>query len=193
MKNFIGLFKDSYKESKNLRCITLVAMFGALSLVINMYLTINIGDFLKIKFTFIPNTFVFYLFGPFVGMVYAAAMDILQYFISPMGPYFFGFTFNALLIGLIYGIILYKKPIHIFRVLIASTIKMLFINLILNSYWISLLYGKAYWGYVSTRFVKQIIMIPIETIVIYLVLKGVKETGILNILRTNYSTSRSNK
>ncbi len=43
------------------------------------------------------------LFGPAVGSLFAAAMDILKLLLYPTGAWIPGLTLNCLLAGLIYG------------------------------------------------------------------------------------------
>lgn len=44
------------------------------------------------------------LFGPVVGGIMGGIGDILKFLIKPTGPYFFGYTLNAMLGPVIYGI-----------------------------------------------------------------------------------------
>ena len=46
------------------------------------------------------------LFGPVVGGIMGGIGDILKFLIKPTGPYFFGYTLNAMLGPVIYGIFL---------------------------------------------------------------------------------------
>jgi riboflavin transporter len=183
MRNFIALFSSSYRELKNIRCITLVAMLGAISIVLGMYLTIMPVETMKISFTFLPNEFVYYLFGPVVGAVYGAALDILTFVVRPTGPFFYGFTVSAILTGFIYGIILYRKPLSLMRIITAKVIHMVAINLILNTYWLTLLYGSGFLALLPMRLLKAVIMLPVETLLLYSLIKGVEATGVLKGFR----------
>ena len=49
------------------------------------------------------------LFGPVVGGIMGGVADIIKYLLKPTGPFFFGFTFNAILGAVIYGVMLYKS------------------------------------------------------------------------------------
>lgn len=180
MKKYILTFKDSLNELKNVRCITLAAMFGAISIVLGG-LGIQIGNFLKINFTFLPNNFIFYLFGPVVGMIFGLAMDVLTFIIKPTGPYFVGFTISAILNGLIYGMILYKKPISLKRILFANIIVFVVVRIFLNTYWLSILFGNGFFTLLPIRVFKELIMFPIETTLFYMLLKGLKAYGITKI------------
>lgn len=181
MTKFTGLFTSSYKELKNVRCLTLTAMFGAISIILGS-MTVMVGDFLKIGFSFLPNEFIFYLFGPVVGVIYGAAMDILTFIVKPSGTFFFGFTISAMLKGLLFGIILYKKPLSLKRIIFANVLQMIFINLLLDTYWLTVLIGKGFFALLPLRALKAFIMLPVETIILFTVIKGVEASGILKLL-----------
>ncbi len=181
MKHFITLFTASSKELRKIRSITLVSMLGALSIILGS-LTIMIGDFLKINFNFLPNNLVFYLFGPVVGAVYGATMDILTFIVRPTGTFFFGFTLSAILTGIIYGIVLYNKPVSLRRIFFANLIHMVLISILLNTYWLTLLIGEGFLILLPIRILKAIIMLPIETLLLYTVINRLEANGILNHL-----------
>ncbi|MDF2944853.1 MAG: hypothetical protein K0S01_3711 [Herbinix sp.] len=178
MTKFTALFTASYKELKSVRCITIAAMFGAISIILGS-LVIMVGDFLKIGFSFLPNEFIYYLFGPVVGAIYGAAMDILTFLVRPSGTFFFGFTVSAILTGILYGVVLYKKPLSLKRIIIANVIHVIFINILLNTYWLTILIGKGFFVLLPLRALKELIMFPIETILLFTVIKGVEASGIL--------------
>ena len=183
MTKFTALFKSSLREFKSVRCLTLTAMLGAISIIIGSYFTFMIGNSLKIGFTYLPNEFLYYMFGPVVGACFGAVMDVLTFILKPTGPFFFGFTLSAILKGLIYGVILYKKPLSILRIFIANVISLIFITLLLDTYWLTILYGKAYMVFLSERLIK-IALLPVETILLYLLIKGVEASGVVKLFQS---------
>jgi ECF transporter S component (folate family) len=158
-----------------------MAMLGAVSIVLGS-LVFMVGDFLKIGFNFLPNEFVYYLFGPVVGVVYGAALDILTFIVRPAGPFFFGFTLSAIITGFIYGTILYKRPLNIKRILVANLLHLVVIHLLLNTYWLTMLYGYNFIAILPLRALKAFIMLPVETIMLYMVIKGVEASGVIHWL-----------
>jgi len=182
MKKMKELFLSSSKEMKNLKCITLLSMLGAVSIILG-YLTFMPSQSIKVTFNFLPNEFVYYLFGPVTGAFFGAAMDILTYILRPTGPFFYGFTISAILNGLLYGILLYKRPVSLKRILIANLIQMLTINLLLNTYWLSILYGNAFMVLLPARAIKAAIMLPIESAMLYTLIRAVESSGALTIFQ----------
>ncbi|MBE5985883.1 MAG: folate family ECF transporter S component, partial [Paenibacillaceae bacterium] len=66
MKKLVTLFTDSYRELKSVRTITAAAMFAAVAIILDMF-SIQLGSYIKITFSSIPNGIISYLFGPVVG------------------------------------------------------------------------------------------------------------------------------
>lgn len=182
MRKIVDLYASSLKEFKNVRSLTLMAMFLAISVVLGT-LTIMIGDFLKINFTFLPNNFAYYLFGPVVGAIFGTAADIITFLFKPFGAYFPGFTISGILSGLLYGTMLYKRPMKLWRLIVANLFHMVIINILLNTYWLQLLTGVPYMTNLPVRAIKALIMFPVETLLVFGVIKGVEASGILKSFR----------
>ena len=55
-----------------------------LALILNSVASINIGPYVKIGFSGIPNQIADYLFGPITGCLFAGVLDIVKFFIRLM-------------------------------------------------------------------------------------------------------------
>ena len=172
IKNLISQFKNSYGEFKSTRMITTCAMFAALGVIIGSF-TISFGNYMKIGFSSIANQCVYALYGPVVGFAFGGMLDILKYIIKPTGPFFFGFTFNAMLAGAIYGVSFYKKTLTFKRILITELIVAITVNIVLNTLWISVLYGKGFIALLPMRVIKNLIQWPFNAFVFFMVSKMV--------------------
>ena len=175
-------FQESLREFRNIKVLCAVGMLGALSIIINNF-SIQIGDFLKIGFASECNVLVDCLFGPAAGAIFGAGMDILKFLIKPTGPFFWGWTFSAGLAGIIIGFGLYKKKITFWRVLIVRLINSIVINVILGTYWLYVMYGKGFIALLPTRLVKNVAMVPIETIIFIAIYKAIEKGGVIHMLR----------
>jgi ECF transporter S component (folate family) len=184
MKKISALFTDSYHEFRNVRTLTTAAMFAAISVVLG-YFTIVLGDYIKIGFATVANQFVYYLFGPVVGMFFGGALDILKYLIKPTGPYFPGFTISAAIGGLIYGSLLYKRPISLKRILIAELVVSIVCNMLLGTYWLTVMYGKGFFAILPMRVFKNLIMWPINSMIFYTIGKALEASGIFRLLKSD--------
>lgn len=177
-------FADSFQELKSLKTIVVTAMFMAIGIVLGSMFTIQIGNFLKLGFSFIANEMTALLFGPVVGGLMGGLTDVIKYIMKPTGPFFFGFTFNAILGAVIYGVILYHRPITFKRILAAKVIVAVIVNMILGTYWLQVMYGKAFFALLPGRALKQLVAVPIESLLFYVVAKTLSKTKVVESLRS---------
>lgn len=82
------------------------------------------------------------LFGPVVTGLANGLGDIIKCVLKPQGPYFFGYTFNAMLAGVIYGVFLYGKKPTLLRVVATKATINIVINAFLATLWMALLGGN---------------------------------------------------
>lgn len=176
------LFKDSFQELKSISGLTKAAFLVAVTVALGFY-RIQVTEFLRIGFDFIPKELAGMMFGPVVGGMVAGIADLLAYFIKPMGPFFPGMTLSAILGGIIYGLFLYKKPLSLKRVIMANTTVTVFVNLILNTYWMMILYGNSFAAIFPARLVKQIIMLPISIAIYYTIAKVMSRAGVFSLAK----------
>ena len=172
MQNFIYSLKESSKELGKIHNLAISAMLAAMNTVIGFF-TITIGEFIKIGFSFLTIGIAGMLYGPVIAGILGGTCDILNYLIKPTGPFFPGFTLSSILSGFIYGLYLYKKPVSIQRVFFAKLTVVFFVDLILTTTWLSILYGKAFLILLPMRLLKAILMLPIDTGILYIVLKRI--------------------
>ena len=170
MKKVKELYLSSMRELASPKNLALCGVMGALSMVLGIVASIQIGPYIKIGFSGLPNRIVECLFGPVIGCIFGGTMDILKFIAKPDGPFFFGFTFDAMLAGVLYGSILYKKPVTIPRVFVAELAAKVIVNCGFNTLWISVLYGKGFLAILPMRLLKNAIMLPIDTIITFAML-----------------------
>ena len=170
MKKMKELYLSSMRELASPKNLALCGVMGALSMVLGIVASIQIGPYIKIGFSGLPNRIMECLFGPVIGCIFGGTMDILKFIAKPDGPFFFGFTFDAMLAGVLYGSILYKKPVTIPRVFVAELAAKVIVNCGFNTLWISVLYGKGFLAILPMRLLKNAIMLPIDTIITFAML-----------------------
>lgn len=176
-------FLASADELKKTSALTVCAMLAALALILSQVATIRIGPYVRIGFSGIPNRMVDYLFGPVTGALFGGALDIVKYLIKPDGAFFFGFTFNAMAGAFIYGCFYYKRKLTFRRVLTAKLVVSVLINILLNTLWLSMLYGKGFLVILPARALKNLIMWPIDTVIDYTVLRQIDRIGVFRSFR----------
>jgi ECF transporter S component (folate family) len=185
MKKLLALISESYHEFKHVSTITTCAMFGAMSIVLSQVASIKVTPNLKIGFSALPNELVDYLFGPVVGSLFGGGMDILKYVLKPDGAFVPGLTFNAMLAAFIYGMFLYKRPLSLRRMLAAKFVVALFCNIILGTYWLSLINGKGYLAILPARTFKNLIQWPVDSLIFFLVAKALEQAKVFRLIRQN--------
>ena len=169
-------WKLSMQEFRKLRVIVFCGMMGALAIVLSYAGTIRIGPYMRIGLSGVPGLVVDFSFGPGVGAIFDASMDVIKYFLNPDGAFFPGFTLSAILRGVIYGSFLYRRKISFIRVLIPEIIDKTFINVGLNTLWLNILYVKGFLALLPNRIILNLVELPLDTIVAYLILKTVERT-----------------
>lgn len=151
---------------KQTRILVFMGLLISMEIILTRFLSIQ-TPIIRIGFGFVPIAFSAIMFGPFIGGITAMLSDIMGMMVAPKGPYFFGFTLSALLMGAIYGFFLYNKPKTIVRVFVATLAITLFVDMGLNTLWLSMITGKAAAVLVPPRLIKSAIMLPIQTIMVY--------------------------
>lgn len=122
-----------------------------------------------------------FICGPKYSAIIAGLGDLIGAILFPFGPYFPGFTISAALMGLVYGIFLYKKPGEerkdfkfIIQLIISSVIVLGVIKILLEAAFLNVLYGKAYFAVIASRFATEAIMLPIQVVTIFLLEKALR-------------------
>lgn len=171
-QNICSLFKSSAKNCKSLRAITITAMFIALNLVLDR-VSIQLTPELRIGVGFLTSAMIAMMFGPVMGISAGFVTEILSYVLYPRGAYFPGFTLTAMVGGLIYGLVLYQKEIRMFRAFAAKGLVNLLCNIGLNTLWLSMLQGQAVFVLLPARLLKNVILWPLESLLLFLVARAV--------------------
>ncbi len=161
-------------EFHNLRTLTTVSLLLALSIVISNFF-IPLGNNLHIFFTFLPKAAFCAVGGPLVGLAAGFVGDILGYLIHPNGAYFFGYTVSSMVGCFLYGVCFYQTKINLPRMIIAKTLTNLLINIGLGSLWSQMIYGKGYLFYLGRSVVKNIPLLPIEIILLFVMFAALRK------------------
>lgn len=163
------LIKTSAKESKRVISLCGTAMMTSLNVVVGT-MFISITPTLRIGFSSIFAAISGMYYGPLLTGFAGVIADTLKYMLRPDGAYFPGFAVNEFLTGMIYGCFFYKKKITLIRVILARAIITIFINLILTSIWLNMLYNNPI--FTTIRLIKNVVMFPIDVALLYFALKA---------------------
>lgn len=144
--------------------LVFMAVLVAMNIILSRFLSIAAWN-LKIGFAFLPVVVAAIYMGPLQAAIVGALGDLLGATMFPIGAYFPGFTVTAFLVGLTYGYFLHKKQ-DWKRILLAVLITEVGGSLLLNTLWISILYGSPFFPLLLTRVFQIVIMGIVEAVVI---------------------------
>lgn len=162
---------------KTTRNFIFMGLLISMEIVLTRFFSIQ-TPIVRIGFGFLPIVIASVMFGPVLGGITAAFSDILGMMLFPKGTYFPGFTLSAFISGITYGILLYTKPKTMLRIIIAVSIIIIFVDLGLNTYWLSIITGKGVIALFIPRLIKSAIMLPIQSILIYSCLKFIPQKNL---------------
>lgn len=145
--------------------IAIMSILIATEIVLSRFLSISTFD-IKIGFAFVPVVIGAMNLGMIKTGTISALADLVGALAFPIGTYFPGFTFTAFLMGSTWGKFLHKKPTFI-RILSAVLINQLIFSLLLNTFWITVLYGGAFLPRLYTRMFQTAVLVPVQTLVAY--------------------------
>jgi len=165
MSNYIN---EVFGEIKRIRTITGASLMAAAAIVLDFF-RIVLTQTLEISFSFLGVALAGMMYGPFVGGVVGGIADILGYLIRPSGAFFIGFTVNAILTGVIFGLFLYKKKPSLIRIAVALLVENIIVILILTPLWLNMMYGTAFFA--IARVIRCVTLFPIKLAVMYMLCK----------------------
>ena len=152
----------SENSKKQLHRLCACAMLVALEIVLNRFCSINTAG-LKIGFSFVPPMLAAMLYGPAASALVYALSDFLGAILFPIGPYHPGFTICAAGMGLMLGLMLYRKHITFLHILLPVVVNCIVLGLVVNTFWVSQLYGsKTYWGWFLYRLSEYAVLVPVQ-------------------------------
>ena len=166
--------RRSAEGFKKVSSLVGTSMFMALNVVIANFKIVIIPKVLELGFATLAFAACAYIYGPIMTGVAGIICDTIKYFLNPTGAYMPLFAINEFLTGFIYGCFFYKREIKWWRIICARLLVVVLINLVLTPIWLSILYGNSFMVLVQARLVKNICMLPIDFILLYLVLKATK-------------------
>lgn len=170
-------WQDAVKYLSKVKNITMISVLFALMLLAKMiHLPSGFGS-LGIGLGYLFFSIIALLFGPIAGLTIGFLSDSIGYFLFQSGTvYFPGYTLDAMLAGLTYGLFFYKTRITFTKCLWARFIVNFMINVLLGSLWWKIIYGLDFEGYIvymiSISLPKNIIYLLPQSIVLFLVFKA---------------------
>ena len=162
---------EAAKELKKTRVLIFAALMIALRVVLKA-VSIPVGLDLRVNTAFFINAYGAAVFGPVVAIVAAAISDTLGCLLFPTGVYFFPFIFVEIAGSLIFALCFYRAKISSARVILARFGIDFFVNIVMTTpiMWLyyKLIMGKYYALVDLPRIAKNLVMLPIESVLLIL-------------------------
>ncbi len=152
------------KSQQQLFTLTCLALLTAMQIVIARFLAIPVTESIRFSFSFIPVVIAARRFGILGGMLVYGLGDFLGAIIFPTGgAYFPGFTLTSVISGLIYGLYLGKKSSPL-RIILSVLTSQILCTLLMNSYWVSTLYGSDFSAVFVSRIPQSLVMTVLQIV-----------------------------
>jgi Protein of unknown function (DUF1393). len=177
-KAFVSRLSDLKKPKQLSICGLLIALY-----VVTSFANIPISQLIQIRFGFLVLAVAGFIGGPIMGATVGVFGDLLSVFVTGQaGNIFLGFTLSYCLLGILFGLIFHNAKITITRCILATLVDFI-ISFVLNTAWLSILYGSPYKALLITRLPKCLIMLFINGVMLYAFLKSlsmvIKKSSIL--------------
>lgn len=172
-------WRQARAEFRNVRVLAFSGLVCAMAIVLESLPIYLMGQSLKIFFSFLVVGLGCSCYGPLVGMAAGVIIDTVGFLLAGYGePYFPGYLATAMLSGLIYGVLLYRRRITVPRLILLRLLINYGVNVLLGSVWKSMLYGKGYLYYVTSGLVKNTVLLPVEVFLMWTVLRAADRYGL---------------
>lgn len=179
------------------KTIVSLSVLVALQIVLTRFCSFSAWN-VRIGFGFVALVIAAVVHGPVAAALVGGLGDMIGAIAFPTGSYFPGFTLTQVLMGLSFGLALYRKPLHVsdanavdphaddsaasaldaaalplpIRATFAVLFNQLVLSLLMNTLWISILYGSSFTGLLTTRVMQAAVTAPIQVAVV-LTLAGI--------------------
>ena len=160
-----------------LRDLVLLGIIVAMKIILSRF---TVGTtIVHVSLGFIGSVMLGYLFGPVWGSVGGGISDLVSSALfGNQGGFFLGFTLSAMIGPFIYGLVFYRKPVKVWRIILATLLVTVFVNIGLNTLWVHLLYGMDFRVVLIQRIPKEAITPWLEMIISYFVLNAISRVKI---------------
>lgn len=176
-----NIFTSSLGALKSVQGISLSAMLIAMSCVLGFF-KFAVTQNVNVTFFFLPISIAAMILGPIPAAIIGGCADVLGCIIRPTGPYFPGFTLNAIILGFILGLFFYKPQLKLplWKILVARLIYAVLSDIALTPIWLNILYSTPLVpALFIERLIKCAILCPIEIILMWIVNNSIIKLNIL--------------
>ena len=162
-------------DSKDLRILVFAAMMIAACNALAHIPSIPTTDpNVRVTWGFLARAVCGMVGGPVTALIFGFAEDTINFFLTPAtGPYFPGYALTTMLGTMIYALFLYRVKFTPVTLAVRVFLAKLFtnvMNVLLSSLWSAILYSKGYYYYMVKSFWKNLVMLPVQTVMLFFLL-----------------------
>ncbi len=175
-----GYWKLAAKNFTNLNMIAFAAFIVALRVAVK-FLKVPLAAGLSISLDGYINSIGSLVYGPLVALLVGAVSDTLGCILIPSGEYFLPFILTEMGSAFIFALFFWRQKLSVPRILCAKFTVNLICNIIMTSLFNKWMYyvfygiekAEAYNIINGTRIVKNLVMFPLEAMLIAIVFSAV--------------------
>lgn len=159
----------------------LIALSIALTRLMSANLIIAGVPAVRLGMGFVPIMIAGVVLGPYYGMAVGAMADLLGFVLFPTGAYFPPITLTSALVGLLPHLVFRMLP-HAkdwVRVVLAVTLTQIVCSMVLQTVWLSMLYGVPYAEMFYARAVAAAVTTPVYCVIVQAVFAGLKKARLV--------------
>jgi ECF transporter S component (folate family) len=162
-----AFWSDAKKELGSMKKLTFAALMIALCVMLSYIPSVPLWGGAKLTWGFLARSMCAWVCGPVLGAAFGVAEDLLSFFLTGGGgyPFFPGYTLTTVLGNMIYALFFYRQEMTLRRIFCAKVLTNVQ-NVLLGALWSSILYGKAYLVIAGGSAIKNLIMLPFQTLIL---------------------------
>ena len=157
---------EALTDFKRLRNLIICAMMVAACVALSYIPSIPVTDGVRVTWGFLARSVCGLVCGPVSALVFGFVEDTVSFLMNPQGVYFPGYALTTMVGTMIYALFLYRTRVTVLRIFLAKLCTNV-MNVLLGALWSSILYGKAYFVLASSSAVKNAIMLPVQTVMLF--------------------------
>ena len=166
--------------------LVLMGVMLALTVVLDICTTLYISSSEKaISLSYLPGVVVAVLYGPAAALFYGFASDTAKFFINNHGfAYHPGYAISEALTLLFYSLLMFRRPVRPWKVILARVLFLVFVVFGLNYIWAIQLQGSTAAKYFQIeRLVRNLTLFPLHAALTYIVLQYLEKTPQIRRIR----------
>ena len=191
----LSYWKDQFKWLHSIKDMVMLSILFALMKVVG-FITLPSGfSNLGIGITYLIFSLIGMIYGPANAFIIGILSDIIGFAMGQSGTVFhIGYTLNAALAGMSYGLALYKTNINFSKMFMSRLFVNLFVNVFLGSIWWaqvqSLTFEKMQIYMLFTSLPKNLVYLLPQTILMFVFIKAISRPLLdLNIITLSQENS----